>query len=114
MEGWDCSFAYVLGDAGQYAGAARHHAVGGPSDETASRPSHGAAGRWTNATYTAGILTWGVAVQQVKQGLEQEGLTGLGDDVWSSGGASQLFSCAETRAVQGPGHLPAQGAAQGQ
>ena len=34
----------------------------------------------------------GVAVQQVKQGLEQEGLTGLGDDVWSSGGASQLFS----------------------
>ena len=88
-EGWDCSFAYmlVLLDKTQ-APTAITQLVG----RVMRQPEASLTNRelldqcyvycWTNKTH--------LALQQVKNGLEHEGLTGLGDDVIGRRGASDI------------------------
>ena len=91
MEGWDCPFAYLLVMLDNtHAQRAITQLVGRVMRQPHARRTERMA---LDQCY---VYCWntdvGLAVQQVKQGLEQEGLTGLGDDVWTSGGALQLFT----------------------
>ena len=89
MEGWDCSFAYILVMLDNTrAQNAITQLVGRVMRQPHARRTERMA---LDQCY---VYCWntdvGLAVQQVKQGLENEGLTGLGDDVLSSGGTLQL------------------------
>ena len=91
MEGWDCSFAYLLVMLDNTrAQRAITQLVGRVMRQPHARRTE------REALDRCYVYCWntdvGIAVEQVKQGLEQEGLTGLGDDVWSSGGSLQLFT----------------------
>ena len=88
MEGWDCPFAYLL------------VMLDSTRAQRAITQLVGRVMRQPHARRTGlepldqcHVYCWntdvGKAVQQVKNGLEQEGLTGLDDDVWSSQGLLQ-------------------------
>ena len=83
MEGWDCPFAYLLVmlDNTQ-AQRAITQLVGRVMRQPDARRTQ------REALDQCYVYCWntdvGAAVQQVKRGLEQEGMTGLGDDVWST------------------------------
>ena len=83
MEGWDCPFAYLLVmlDNTQ-AQRAITQLVGRVMRQPHARRTQ------REALDQCYVYCWntdvGAAVQQVKRGLEQEGMTGLGDDVWST------------------------------
>ena len=89
MEGWDCSFAYLLVmlDTTR-AQRALTQLVG----RVMRQPHARRTGRERLDRCAVHCLNMDVAaaVQQIKQGLEQEGLTGLGDEVTASGGELQL------------------------
>ena len=82
MEGWDCPFAYLLVmlDNTQ-AQRAITQLVGRVMRQPHARRTQ------REALDQCYVYCWnidvGAAVQQVKRGLEQEGMTGLDDDVWS-------------------------------
>ena len=90
-EGWDCSFAYVLVmlDSTQ-----AQRAITQLMGRVMRQPCARRTGR--EPLDQCHVYCWNIdvgnAVQQVKNGLEQEGLTGLADDVWSSGGLLQLVT----------------------
>ncbi len=83
MEGWDCPFAYLLVmlDNTQ-AQRAITQLVGRVMRQPHARRTQ------REALDQCYVYCWntdvGAAVQQVKRGLEQEGMTGLDDDVWST------------------------------
>ena len=89
MEGWDCPFAYLLVmlDTTQ-AQRALTQLVG----RVMRQPHARRTGR--EPLDRCAVYCWNVdvagAVQQIKQGLEQEGLTGLGDEVTGSGDKLRL------------------------
>ncbi len=88
MEGWDCPFAYVLVmlDNTQ-AQRALTQLVGRVMRQPHAQRTHKEA---LDQCYVYCCNTdVGVAVAQVKNGLEQEGLTGLGDEVRSASGEFQ-------------------------
>ena len=82
MEGWDCPFAYVLV---MLDNTQAQRAITQLVGRVMRQPNAQATGRaLLDQCY---VYCWntdvGVAVGQVKNGLEQEGLTGLGDQVFS-------------------------------
>ena len=90
MEGWDCPFAYLL------------VMLDNTSAQRAITQLVGRVMRQPHARRTDNelldqcyVYCWnsdvGVAVSQVKNGLEQEGLTGLGDEVFGSGHQLKLL-----------------------
>ena len=98
MEGWDCPFAYVLVmlDNTQ-AQKAITQLVGRvmrqPHAQITGREALDQCYVYCNNTDV------GIAVEQVKQGLESEGLTGLSDDVIGAADAEALFDL-RTQTVQ--------------
>lgn len=91
MEGWDCPFAYLLV---MLDNARAQRAITQLVGRVMRQPYARRTGR--EPLDECHVYCWntevGKAVQQVKQGLEQEGLTGLDDDVWSSGGLLKLVT----------------------
>lgn len=88
MEGWDCPFAYLLVMLDNTrAQRAITQLVG-----RVMRMPH-ARRTYREALDQCYVYCWnadvGTVVGQVKEGLEQEGLTGLGDEVWAKGGMLQ-------------------------
>ena len=85
MEGWDCSFAYVLV---MLDNTQAQRAITQLVGRVLRQPYARHTGR--EALDQCYVYCWntdvGVAVAQVKNGLEQEGLSGLGDTVIASSG----------------------------
>ena len=83
MEGWDCPFAYLLV---MLDNARAQRAITQLVGRVMRQPHARRTGR--EPLDQCHVYCWntdvGKAVQQVKQGLEAEGLTGLDDDVWGS------------------------------
>ena len=100
MEGWDCSFAYLLVmlDTTR-AQRALTQLVG----RVMRQPHARRTGRERLDRCAVYCLNMAVAdaVQQIKQGLEQEGLTGLGDEVTGSGGELQLVEARRREPFRG-------------
>ena len=90
MEGWDCPFAYLLV---MLDSTRAQRAITQLVGRVMRQPHARRTGR--EPLDQCHVYCWntdvGKAVQQVKNGLEQEGLTGLADDVWSTGGALKLL-----------------------
>ncbi len=88
MEGWDCPFAYVLV---MLDNTSAQRAITQLVGRVMRQPHARRTGR--EALDQCYVYCWntdvGVAVKQVKNGLEQEGMTGLGDDVVSESGDFQ-------------------------
>ena len=91
MEGWDCPFAYLLV---MLDSTRAQRAITQLVGRVMRQPCARRTGR--EPLDQCHVYCWntdvGEAVQQVKNGLEQQGLTGLADDVWSSGGLLQLVT----------------------
>ncbi len=91
MEGWDCPFAYLLV---MLDNARAQRAITQLVGRVMRQPYARRTGR--EPLDECHVYCWntdvGQAVRQVKQGLEAEGLTGLDDDVWSSGGLLKLVT----------------------
>ena len=85
MEGWDCSFAYLLV---MLDNTSAQRAITQLVGRVMRQPHARRTGR--EALDQCYVYCWntdvGVAVGHVKNGLEQEGMTGLGDDVVSQSG----------------------------
>ncbi len=85
MEGWDCSFAYLLV---MLDNTSAQRAITQLVGRVMRQPHARRTGR--EALDQCYVYCWntdvGVAVGHVKNGLEQEGMTGLGDDVISQSG----------------------------
>ena len=90
-EGWDCPFAYVLV---MLDSTRAQRAITQLVGRVMRQPHARRTGR--EPLDQCHVYCWntdvGKAVQQVKNGLEQEGLTGLADDVWSTGGPLRLVT----------------------
>ena len=88
MEGWDCPFAYVLA---MLDNTTAQRAIAQLVGRVIRQPHARRTGR--DALDRCYVYCWntevGAAVESVKQGLESEGLTGLGDDVVSATGGAQ-------------------------
>lgn len=84
MEGWDCSFAYLLV---MLDNTRAQRAITQLVGRVMRQPHARRTGR--RALDRCYVYCWNTdvaaAVQQVKNGLEQEGLTGLGNEVWGTG-----------------------------
>ena len=111
MEGWDCPFASLLV---MLDNTNSQRALTQLVGRVMRQPHARRTGR--EALDQCYVYCWhtdvGRAVQQVKNGLEAEGLTGLGDDVFGPRrGGVQDADGAATPTLPGPGHLPAEGAA---
>ena len=91
MEGWDCPFAYLLV---MLDNTRAQRAITQLVGRVMRQPHARRTGR--EPLDQCHVYCWntdvGKAVQQVKKGLEEEGLTGLDDDVWSSNGALKLVT----------------------
>ncbi len=91
MEGWDCPFAYLLV---MLDNTRSQRAITQLVGRVMRQPHARRTGR--EPLDQCHVYCWnidvGKAVQQVKNGLEQEGLTGLDDDVWSAGGPLKLVT----------------------
>ena len=89
MEGWDCPFAYLLV---MLDNARAQRAITQLVGRVMRQPHARRTGR--EPLDQCHVYCWntdvGQAVQQVKQGLEAEGLTGLADEVWPSTGQAKL------------------------
>ena len=100
MEGWDCPFAYLLVmlDNTQ-AQKAITQLVGRVMRQPHARRTE------REALDQCYVYCWktdvGIAVQQVKKGLEQEGMTGLDDDVWSESEAFQQVTVQRRKCFRG-------------
>ena len=83
MEGWDCPFAYLLV---MLDNTRAQRAITQLVGRVMRQPHAHHTGR--EALDRCYVYCWNTdvaaAVQQVKKGLEQEGLTGLGDEVWGT------------------------------
>ncbi len=83
MEGWDCPFAYLLV---MLDNTQAQKAITQLVGRVMRQPQARRTGR--EALDQCYVYCWntnvGEAVRQVKNGLEQEGLTGLGDSVWDA------------------------------
>ena len=83
MEGWDCPFAYLLV---MLDNTRAQRAITQLVGRVMRQPHAHRTGR--EALDRCYVYCWNTdvaaAVQQVKKGLEQEGLTGLGDEVWGT------------------------------
>ena len=84
MEGWDCPFAYLLV---MLDNTSAQKAITQLVGRVMRQPDARRTGR--DVLDQCYVYCWntnvGDAVTHVKNGLEQEGLTGLGDSVWSAG-----------------------------
>ena len=84
MEGWDCPFAYLLV---MLDNTRAQKAITQLVGRVMRQPDARRTGR--DALDQCYVYCWntnvGAAVTHVKNGLEQEGLTGLGDSVWAAG-----------------------------
>ena len=100
MEGWDCPFAYVLVMLDNTrAQRALTQLVGRVMRQPHARRTQREA---LDQCYVYCMNTdVGVAVQQVKNGLEQEGLTGLGGEVVSESGGLHIVSFTRQKKFQG-------------
>ena len=100
MEGWDCPFAYVLVMLDNTrAQRALTQLVGRVMRQPHARRTQREA---LDQCYVYCMNTdVGVAVQQVKNGLEQEGLTGLGGEVVSESGELHIVSFTRQKKFQG-------------
>ena len=91
MEGWDCPFAYLLV---MLDNARAQRAITQLVGRVMRQPQARRTGR--EPLDQCHVYCWntdvGKAVQQVKKGLEDEGLTGLDDDVLSPGGPLKLVT----------------------
>lgn len=91
MEGWDCPFAYLLV---MLDNTRAQRAITQLVGRVMRQPHARRTGR--EPLDQCHVYCWntdvGKAVQRVKNGLEAEGLTGLDDDVWSSGGLLKLVT----------------------
>lgn len=91
MEGWDCPFAYLLV---MLDNTQAQKAITQLVGRVMRQPHARRTGR--EILDQCHVYCWntdvGKAVEQVKSGLEQEGLTGLNDDVWGSGAMLQLLT----------------------
>lgn len=90
MEGWDCSFAYVLV---MLDNTSAQRAITQLVGRVMRQPYARRTGRAPlDQCY---VYCWNTevaaSVQQVKNGLEQEGFTGLGNEVWGTGGSLRLL-----------------------
>ena len=85
MEGWDCPFAYLLVMLDNTRAQRAIHPAGWAGDAPARCSSHAAGGKPRPVLrLLLEDRTWASQLSQVKNGLEQEGLTGLGDDVFGA------------------------------
>ena len=100
MEGWDCPFAYLLVMLDNTrAQRALTQLVGRVMRQPYARRTKRES---LDQCYVYCLNTdVGVAVQQVKNGLEQEGLTGLGGEVVSESGDLHLVSFTKQKQFQG-------------
>ena len=100
MEGWDCPFAYLLVMLDNTrAQRALTQLVGRVMRQPQARRTQREA---LDQCYVYCMNTdVGVAVQQVKNGLEQEGLTGLGGEVVSESGELHIVSFTRQKKFQG-------------
>ena len=91
MEGWDCPFAYLLV---MLDNTRAQRAITQLVGRVMRQPHARRTGR--EPLDQCYVYCWnadvGKAVQQVRKGLDEEGLTGLDDDVWSSGGPLKLVT----------------------
>ena len=96
MEGWDCAFAYLLV---MLDNTKTERALTQLTGRVMRMPDARRTGR--QALDQCYVYCWnasvGAVVQQVKNGLEHEGLTGLGDDVWGKGAGASAMRKVERR-----------------
>ena len=106
MEGWDCPFAYLLVMLDNTsAQRAITQLVGRVMRQPYARRTE------RQALDNCYVYCWntsvGAAVQNVKNGLEREGMTGLGDEVFSTSGQTRMLSVKRRVPFQGkPIFLP--------
>lgn len=100
MEGWDCPFAYVLV---MLDNTSAQRAITQLVGRVMRQPQARRTGR--EALDQCYVHCWntevGVAVEQVKKGLEAEGLTGLGTEVIAASGKMQLVMVNRREQFQG-------------
>ena len=100
MEGWDCSFAYLLV---MLDNTRAQRAITQLVGRVMRQPHARRTGR--EALDRCYVYCWNTdvadAVQQVKNGLEQEGLTGLGNEVLGTGGSLHLVEVQRRKQFRG-------------